>query len=185
MSDAGMRTIRGCVPSTRGTLRDPDNTRKRCARSLPAPSAALEAFGPETAGANVGRILRVDAGTPDQRGCAPGRTRTCDLEIRRLLLYPAELRRPARFGGTGRPEPSGRHSSGPSEVGVFGDRSADSPPRNDLESATRSSGGGSAGRIVIDTLVPGDEGCSVRERVTPCHRRCAPRPVPTSAGAGR
>src|SRR5665811_2583591 len=24
--------------------------------------------------------------------CAPGRTRTCDLEIRRLLLYPAELR---------------------------------------------------------------------------------------------
>ncbi len=26
---------------------------------------------------------------------APGRTRTCDLEIRRLLLYPAELRRPA------------------------------------------------------------------------------------------
>jgi hypothetical protein len=23
---------------------------------------------------------------------APGRTRTCDLEIRRLLLYPAELR---------------------------------------------------------------------------------------------
>ena len=25
-------------------------------------------------------------------GSAPGRTRTCDLEIRRLLLYPAELR---------------------------------------------------------------------------------------------
>ncbi|VXC20186.1 conserved hypothetical protein [Aeromicrobium sp. 9AM] len=24
--------------------------------------------------------------------CAPGRIRTCDLEIRRLLLYPAELR---------------------------------------------------------------------------------------------
>ena len=32
-------------------------------------------------------------------GCAPGRTRTCDLEIRRLLLYPAELRGP----GTRRP----------------------------------------------------------------------------------
>ena len=29
---------------------------------------------------------------PDLRRCsAPGRTRTCDLEIRRLLLYPAEL----------------------------------------------------------------------------------------------
>lgn len=27
-------------------------------------------------------------------GGAPGRTRTCDLEIRRLLLYPAELRGP-------------------------------------------------------------------------------------------
>src|SRR3954454_22632853 len=26
-----------------------------------------------------------------RRACAPGRTRTCDLEIRRLLLYPAEL----------------------------------------------------------------------------------------------
>jgi hypothetical protein len=29
----------------------------------------------------------------DPRRCAPGRIRTCDLEIRRLLLYPAELRR--------------------------------------------------------------------------------------------
>src|SRR5690606_12703823 len=34
---------------------------------------------------------------------APGRTRTCDLEIRRLLLYPAELRRP----GDGRAGPRG------------------------------------------------------------------------------
>ena len=35
---------------------------------------------------------------------APGRTRTCDLEIRRLLLYPAELRGPApTTGGAGSP----------------------------------------------------------------------------------
>jgi hypothetical protein len=32
-----------------------------------------------------------DGITAGQDG-APGRTRTCDLEIRRLLLYPAELR---------------------------------------------------------------------------------------------
>ena len=37
---------------------------------------------------------------------APGRTRTCDLEIRRLLLYPAELRRLAMRHRT--VEPSGR-----------------------------------------------------------------------------
>lgn len=39
-------------------------------------------------------------------GGAPGRTRTCDLEIRRLLLYPAELRGPAptdRADRAGRP----------------------------------------------------------------------------------
>ena len=29
---------------------------------------------------------------PETSQCAPGRIRTCDLEIRRLLLYPAELR---------------------------------------------------------------------------------------------
>jgi hypothetical protein len=35
-------------------------------------------------------------------GGAPGRTRTCDLEIRRLLLYPAELRGPAPTAGADR-----------------------------------------------------------------------------------
>lgn len=38
---------------------------------------------------------RPPARPADLVGCAPGRTRTCDLEIRRLLLYPAELRGPA------------------------------------------------------------------------------------------
>ena len=32
---------------------------------------------------------------------APGRTRTADLEIRRLLLYPAELRGHVPAAGTG------------------------------------------------------------------------------------
>ena len=39
-------------------------------------------------------------GASRPRRSAPGRTRTCDLEIRRLLLYPAELRGP----GTRRPD---------------------------------------------------------------------------------
>jgi hypothetical protein len=47
--------------------------------------AALDAFGPPRAHVQLS---------------APGRTRTCDLEIRRLLLYPAELRRPGRSRGT-------------------------------------------------------------------------------------
>src|SRR3954451_8520511 len=43
--------------------------------------------------------------------CAPGRTRTCDLEIRRLLLYPAELRRRGGPAGPSERERSGRGGS--------------------------------------------------------------------------
>jgi hypothetical protein len=41
-----------------------------------------------SAGIRGGAASGITAG----QGGAPGRTRTCDLEIRRLLLYPAELR---------------------------------------------------------------------------------------------
>ena len=53
---------------------------------MPTVSKSL-ANGP-SAGVRGGAADGISAG---QRR-APGRTRTCDLEIRRLLLYPAELR---------------------------------------------------------------------------------------------
>lgn len=40
---------------------------------------------------------------------APGRTRTCDLEIRRLLLYPAELRGHVPAAGAGNARIVGEH----------------------------------------------------------------------------
>ena len=48
----------------------------------------------------VARGLLVFAETESAVG-APGRTRTCDLEIRRLLLYPSELRGHVPAAGTG------------------------------------------------------------------------------------
>ncbi len=51
---------------------------------------------------------------------APGRIRTCDLEIRRLLLYPSELRGHVPAAGTGNARIVGEHAAyrcGVSRVG--------------------------------------------------------------------
>ncbi len=59
-----------------------------------------------------GSVIRETPGRRcDQGFCAPGRTRTCDLEIRRLLLYPAELRGPVL-------PTAGGHPQAPSLVGT-------------------------------------------------------------------
>ena len=63
--------------------------------------------------------LSVVAETNSAMG-APGRTRTCDLEIRRLLLYPSELRGHVAASGTGNARIVGEHTAyrcGVSRVG--------------------------------------------------------------------
>ena len=61
--------------------------------------------------ARRGASARARAG-PGRR-CTPGRIRTCDLEIRRLLLYPAEL----RGRGIGSPAREPRNDSDPGRRG--------------------------------------------------------------------
>ena len=57
---------------------------------------------------------------PESAVGAPGRTRTCDLEIRRLLLYPSELRGHVPAAGAGNARIVGEHTAyrcGVSRVG--------------------------------------------------------------------
>ena len=64
----------------------------------------------------------------DLRG-APGRTRTCDLEIRRLLLYPAELRGHVPAAVAGNARIVGEHAAyrcAASRVGHIGSGGGDS-----------------------------------------------------------
>lgn len=71
------------------------------------------------AGRHVARGLQVVAETSSAVG-APGRTRTCDLEIRRLLLYPSELRGHVPAAGAGNARIVGEHTAyrcGVSRVG--------------------------------------------------------------------
>src|SRR4051812_6210533 len=83
----------------------------RCAFRSPARERGRDA-GPSTVGVRPRRRVwarSLARGTPCAAahgvfpGGAPGRTRTCDLEIRRLLLYPAELRGPAPTAAAGNP----------------------------------------------------------------------------------
>ena len=91
----------------------------------------------------------------DQLSCAPGRTRTCDLEIRRLLLYPAELRGPMQSVRTAMTRVAGRSW----------------PVRHRLANRSRCGG-------VRSQLVP----CARSGRRTadePTHDRCIPIPAAT------
>ena len=68
-------------------------------RPRDAPRAAPRALPPLSLRSSVCCLLpeALRQGAPPRRRCAPGRTRTCDLEIRRLLLYPLS------YGGHGTP----------------------------------------------------------------------------------
>ncbi len=66
----------------------------RGAATVHSGSTTAEKRGPVWAGSR-GRGTSCATAHDVFPGGAPGRTRTCDLEIRRLLLYPAELRGPA------------------------------------------------------------------------------------------
>ncbi len=60
-----------------------------------------------------------DAGSTSAVG-APGRNRTCDLEIRRLLLYPSELRGHVPAASAGNARIVGEHAAYPREVSSVG-----------------------------------------------------------------
>lgn len=73
-------------------------------RGLP-PSTVGYAAADDTSGCEGNLLVQARRARPAHGvfpGGAPGRTRTCDLEIRRLLLYPAELRGPAPTAAAGR-----------------------------------------------------------------------------------
>jgi transposase InsO family protein len=83
-------------PGPRSTRPRPQHRRRTITRTSTRPHPRLPTTNP-----NVNDVARhLCTMSRDITHCAPGRTRTCDLEIRRLLLYPAELRRPGRFRGT-------------------------------------------------------------------------------------
>jgi hypothetical protein len=69
-----------------------------------------------SAGACRGHVQGITAG---HRG-APGRIRTCDLEIRRLLLYPAELRGHVPAAGAGNARIVGEHAVSRCGLGSVG-----------------------------------------------------------------
>ena len=68
------------------------------------PLVVPRAGGPAAIGLSVVAEMNFAVG-------APGRTRTCDLEIRRLLLYPSELRGHVPAAGTGNARIVGEHTA--------------------------------------------------------------------------